>query len=328
MLLDVLAKEKSLGCFSPQGPEVSVIVPVCGRVDSLENVYASYAKVLQSCGKSFEFIFVVDGSHEENAKLLRSRAGSTGDLYVIQLARNFGESTALMVGFKQAQGKFLVTVPAYLQTSPEGILDVLRLLDEGHDVVVGKRFPRIDPSFNRFNHWLFHALTNYLTELSFSDYSCRLKGMQRRVIKEITLYGDLHRFIQLLAFQRGFRVREVEVRQHPDDSHIKLYGPGTYLRRLLDIVSIFFLFKFTKKPLRFFGLVGAGFFGGGFSIALVLTIEKLLGLTNLSDRPMLILAVLLMVLGVQTASIGLLGEIIIFTHARKLKDYVVDKVLR
>lgn len=329
MLSDAVEKEnRSSLLVVQQNIDVSIIVPVSGRVDSLEKVRLSCSSILQRAGKTFEIIFVVDGHNEERAKELQVSRGLPGETHIVQLARNFGEASALMIGFQQARGKFLVTVPAYLQTVPEGILEVIRLLEEGHDVVVGKRSPRIDPLLNRFHHWLFHAVTNYLTETPFSDYGCRLKGMQRRVITEIVLYGDLHRFLPLLAFQRGFRVREIPIEQHRDDSTLRIYGPGTYIRRLLDIVSIFFLFKFTKKPLRFFGLVGAGFFGLGFAISLLLTAEKILGLTTLSDRPMLILGALLMVLGVQTASIGLLGELIIFTHARKFKDYVVDRVLR
>jgi len=152
--------------------------------------------------------------------------------------------------------------------------------------------------------------------------------MKRRVTRELPLYGDLHRFIPLLAYQKGFRIIEVDVPQHPADSKLRMYRPGIYLRRLLDIFTVVFLFKFTKKPLRFFGLIGAGLFGVGFFISLVLALQRLLGPVSLGDKPLLILGVLLMVLGVQTGSIGLLGEIIIFTHAKKMKDYAVEKFLK
>ena len=132
----------------------------------------------------------------------------------------------------------------------------------------------------------------------------------------------------MLAYQRGFRMAEVDVPQHPADGQVRIYRPGVYLRRLLDLISLVFLFKFTKKPLRFFGLIGAGLFGGGFLLSSVLAVEKILGLTALTDRPLLVLGVLLMVLGVQTGSIGLLGEIIIFTHTDKIRDYSVDKFLK
>ena len=152
--------------------------------------------------------------------------------------------------------------------------------------------------------------------------------MKKRVTSEVPLYGDLHRFIPLLAWQKGFRIIEVDVPQHPADSKLRIYRPGIYLRRLLDILTVVFLFKFTKKPLRFFGLIGAGLFGTGFFISLALAVQKLLGSVSLADKPLLILGVLLMVLGVQMGSLGLLGEIIIFTHARKMKDYAVAKFLK
>ena len=195
-------------------------------------------------------------------------------------------------------------------------------------MVVARRWPRIDPWINQVQNYGFHLITRGLTGVQLHDLGCGLKGLRRRVVRGIHLYGDLHRFLPLLAYQRGFRVAEVSVPQHPQDGRMRVYRLGTYLRRLLDILTLVFLLKFTKKPLRFFGLIGAGLFGAGFFVSLVLAIQKSFGLTALADRPLLILGVLLMVLGFQTGSIGLLGEIIIFTHARKMKDYAIDRFLK
>jgi hypothetical protein len=152
--------------------------------------------------------------------------------------------------------------------------------------------------------------------------------MKREVAEEVHLYGDRHRFFPLLAYQRGFRIKEVTVQQSRDDAKRRVYQPGSYLIRLLDILTIFFLFKFTKKPLRFFGLVGSGLFGVGGGITGYLGLYRLLRFGGIAGRPLLILGVLLMVLGVQLFSIGLLGEIIIFTHAQQMKDYTIKKILR
>jgi hypothetical protein len=151
--------------------------------------------------------------------------------------------------------------------------------------------------------------------------------MRRSVAEQIHLYGDLHRFLPLLAEQQGFRIAEIPVRQSPLDAKRRLYRPGLYLRRLLDILTLFFLFKFTKKPLRFFGLVGSGIFGCGAIITGYLGLYRILGFGPLADRPLLILGTLLMVLGVQVLSVGLLGEIIIFTHAGDDQEYKVREVL-
>jgi len=137
--------------------------------------------------------------------------------------------------------------------------------------------------------------------VTFHDLGCGLRGMKKLVTRELQLYGDLHRFLPLLAYQRGFRIQEVDVPQHQANQSARLYKPGVYLRRLLDILTIVFLFKFTKKPLRFFGLIGSGLFAMGFGVSLYLFFERLMGVGGLSDRPILILGVLLMVLGVQTA---------------------------
>lgn len=307
---------------------VSVVVPVTERNDSLCDIYLSHAEILTGLVKSFEFIFVLDGGFESARHSLEGLIAKGEPIHVISLQRHFGEATALMVGFQHAKSDMFITLPAYFQTLPESLQLVVNSLNEGYDLVVTRRHPRRDIWINRLQNYVFHFVVRYLTDVNFHDMSCSLRGIRKQVIHEVQLYGDLHRFLPLLAYHRGFRVVEKNVLQHPADCHSRIYRPGVYLRRILDILTVVFLFKFTKKPLRFFGLVGAGLFSGGFIISMILAIQKLFGLTGLTDRPLLILGVLLMVLGVQTASIGLLGEMIIFTHARKLKDYAVQKILK
>ena len=163
--------------------------------------------------------------------------------------------------------------------------------------------------------------------MRYHDISCGLRVMRRQVAQELPLYGDFHRFIPLLAYQRGFTVEEVVVQQSQHDAPPRIYAPGVYLRRLLDVLTLFFLFKFAKKPLRFFGLVGSTLLGMGGCITGYMGVYRLLGFGPIADRPLLLFGVLLMVLGVQLFSIGLLGEIIIFTHARHVKEYQIDEVL-
>jgi len=307
---------------------VSVVVPVTERCDALDEIYRTHADILRTLVPAFEFIFVLDQGFQEAAQPLHALIDKGEPIRIIPLQRHFGEATVLMLGFQEVRADIIITVPAYFQTLPEGLRTVIRALNEGNDLVVTRRYPRQDPWTNRLQNRVFHFLIRFLTGVQFHDMSCSLRGIRKPVVREVHLYGDLHRFLPLLAYQRGFRVVEENVLQHPADCHTRVYRPGVYLRRLLDIMTVVFLFKFTKKPLRFFGLIGAGLFTGGFVVSLVLAIQKLLSLTALADRPLLILGVLLMVLGVQTASIGLLGEIIIFTHARKFKDYATQKILK
>jgi len=308
--------------------QISIVVPVTERCDDLQEIYRSHAGVLQRHGYSFEFIVVVDGGFEQEAEKMDALGGDESPLRVVQLSRSFGEATALAVGFEKAQGEFIVCVPSYFQTVPDGVEAILEGLNNGYDLVIARRWPRGDGWINQFQHFVFHFIVRGLTGTTFRDLGCGLKGLRRRVAKELQLYGDLHRFLPLLTFQKGFCILEVNVAQHVADYSMRLYKPGLYVRRLLDILTIVFLFKFTKKPLRFFGLIGAGLFGAGFLTSSVLALQKMFGMIALADRPLLILGVLLMVLGVQFGSIGLLGEIIIFTHARKMKDYAVEKFLR
>jgi hypothetical protein len=166
-----------------------------------------------------------------------------------------------------------------------------------------------------------------MTPTHFHDISCGLKGMKKRVLEEINLYGDLHRLFPILADNYGFIIKEIKAKQRSEDTTIRLVKMGSYTRRLLDILTIFFITKFTMKPLRFFGLVGMSFFGIGSIITGYLGFYRLLGFGGIAERPLLLLGVLLMVLGIQTLSIGLIGEIIIFIHARGLKEYHIEEYL-
>lgn len=271
---------------------VSVVVPVTERCDALDEIYRVHAAILRSLVSSFEFIFVLDEGFEEAAQPLHDMISKGEPIRIIPLQRHFGEATVLMVGFQQAQADVIITLPAYFQTLPEGLHTVMSALDEGNDLVVTRRYPRRDPWINRLQNRVFHFVIRFLTGVQFHDMSCSLRGIRKQVVPEVNLYGDLHRFLPLLAHQRGFQVVEREVAQHPADCHSRTHWPGVYLRRILDIITVVFLFKFTKKPLRFFGLIGAGLFSGGLIISMILAIQKLLGLTGLTDRPLLILGVL------------------------------------
>lgn len=306
---------------------VSVIVPVGNRCDDLAELYRAHAQILNQTVQSFEFLFIFHGSFEEAAANLEFIQTRGEAIRVFTLPGALGESTALAVGFEHARGDIILTLSSHFQTAPEGAQKVLEHLEQGYDLVVTERYPRIDSLLNRFQSRVFHMLTRWLTGVQLHDVSCGLKGMRRRVAREIDLYGDLHRFIPVLAYQKGFRVAEIAVAQHPRDERPRVRSPGIYLRRLLDIVTIFFLVKFTQKPLRFFGVIGGALFGVGLCISAVLSVQRLLGWTGLTDRPLLILGVLLLVFGFQTVSIGLLGEIIVFTHARKMRGYTVGEIL-
>lgn len=309
-------------------PDVSVVVPIVERYGDLKQLYQEFAAELTRLGQSSEFIFVVDESQRSAIPILRDLQVTEGErISILQLNGSFGESASLTLGFERARGEKILTLAAYFQVDPSGIGPALAALDEV-DLVVGRRFPRIDAFFNRLQSRLFHWFVRRLTSTDFHDISCGFRAMRRRVPRELHLYGGLHRFIPVLAMSRGFSVREMPIEQRTEDRRTRVHGAGTYLGRLLDLLTIFFLVKFTRTPLRFFGLLGLFLFVSGFVIDLGVATQKIVWNLEIADRPLLLLGVLLMVLGVQTLSLGLLGEMIIFTHARNMRDYRVAEVIR
>jgi len=314
----------------PRGDlDVSIVIPVVERHGDLEQLYAEFSAELARLERSSEFIFVVDERLRGVVPVLRElQERAEQEVVIVLMGGPFGEAAALTVGFERARGKRIVTLASYFQVQPSGLGPALQAVDEGADLVAGRRYPRIDSFFNRLQSRLFHRIVSRFTSTDFHDISCGFKVMTPRVARELNLYGGLHRFIPVLALSHGFAVREIDVAQRSENRGTRFHGTGTYVGRLLDILTIFFLTKFTRRPLRFFGLLGVGLFALGFAVDLVVAIEKIFFATGLSDRPLLLLGVLLMVLGVQTLSLGLVGEIIIFTHARKVRDYHVAEVIR
>jgi glycosyltransferase involved in cell wall biosynthesis len=313
---------------SKNAVSLSVIIPISERYDDLRKLYLQYTEVLATSNYSYELIFVLDGIDLGALEILKALKREFPQLKVITTNHRVGEATALAIGFEHAQGSTILILPPYLQVEPAEIHRVLQEFGENeYDLVISRRYPRIDSVFNRIQSWAFHQLTRMLTKLRYHDIGCRLRVLKREVAEEVQLYGDLHRFLPFLAYQRGFRIAEVPVRQSQTDTRRRAGHPGACLKMLLDLLTLFFLFKFTKRPLRFFGLFGSGLFGVGGLIAGVLVIFQLLGHETIAGLPYFTLGVLLMVMGVQMFSIGLLGEIIVFTHARKSKDYTVSKTL-
>jgi glycosyltransferase involved in cell wall biosynthesis len=310
-----------------ESTEMSVVIPISERRDDLRQLFLGYLQEILKTGLSYEVIFVLDGPDPDALFTLKSLKVAYPDIRIVALNRRFGEATALSVGFETAKGSLILTLPAYFQVEPYEIPKMLQTLStEKSDLVIGWRWPRVDSLFNRLQSKVFHRLVRVLTGTNYHDVSCGMRLMKRKVTEEISLYGDLHRFFPISAYQLGFRVSEAPVSQSPRDRRRRVNKPGVYLRRLIDIVTFFFLYKFTKKPLRFFGLLGSGIFALGVVLTSYIGVERLLGISP-AGRPLLILGVLFMVFGVQLFSTGLLGEIIIFTHARSVRDYQTSEIL-
>jgi glycosyl transferase family 2 len=309
--------------------DVSVVIPIIGPAQDLELIADGFATAFAAMGKRHEILFIDDGiRHFE--ELVRIKV-SHPEVKIVRLTHGFEEQDALSHGFARARGAFIVTSPPYRQVDPTEIVKIVRLLDEGYDCVSGWRSPRVDPLLNRVQSAAFNFITRLFTRSDFHDLNCNVRGMRRKVVEEITIYGDNFRFLPVLAQRQGFKVVEVKLAHRQELGRKNFFGFGAYFRRVLDILTVFFEIKFRKRPLRFFGPWGALFFLAGLVINVYLVVDWWIYFGqpghSLAERPLLVLGVLLMVFGFLIVSIGLIGEIIIFTHAKSLREYQVDKFL-
>jgi glycosyltransferase involved in cell wall biosynthesis len=307
--------------------DISVVIPVGDRHDDVVTLYRDYQTGLDKLAARYEVIFVLDGSRPDAAAGLARLRSEGEDIEVVQLTKGFGESTALMAGFERTRAPIIMTLPSYYQIDSEEIPKLVDALATA-DVAVGRRWPRSGGRLEELRRNAFHRAVNWMTGLRLGDLGCGARVMKRRVIEEIFLYGDQHRFLAVLANRQGFRVLEIDVRQSPRDRFRGRYRLREYAHRALDILTVLFLVRFTRKPLRFFGMIGLSLFGLGILVLIALVAERLFFGYELADRPALLLTSLLVVLGLQLFALGLLGELIIFTHAQSIKDYQVESVIQ
>ena len=309
-------------------PRYSVVIPVESRIDDLVGLIGEYAAAFDATGAAYEIVVVLDGRKNELREVLYRMASSNQRIRMIELSREFGESAALAAGFDAARGAMIVTLPAYYQVDAQEIPKLLAAATDDDDMLIAVRWPRAGSHFDKLRRKTFHALLRFTSMMEYRDLGCGVRLFKREVAAEIRLYGDQHRFLPALAARRGFRVREVELKQSPKDEFRGHYRLREYLHRFLDVLTVFFLVRFTKKPLRFFGTIGFIAAGFGGAVTAVLVVQRLFFGVDLADRPALLLGTLLVVLGVQTFALGLIGELIIFTHAGSMKEYTIRRVIR
>ncbi|MHC4943512.1 MAG: glycosyltransferase [Planctomycetota bacterium] len=311
--------------------DVSLVVPVFDECEDFAVIVERFGAELKSRGMAYEFIFVFDGVPDYIFQRVTEQKPRNHPVKLINFNQPFGESIALSAGFKVATGDIIVSLPPYLQIDPVDIHKVLDKFDEGCDLVAGWRSPRVDQFLNRLQSISFNLVIRKLAQVNFHDLNCMVKAMRRNVLQEVSIQGDMFRFLPVLAYRAGFRVQEVKVRHLKEEGKTGFFGIGVYLRRFLDVVALLFLTKFTRKPLRFFGITGGFCAVAGLLIIFYLVLMTFTGLgakpTPLRNQPMLIFAVAMVVLGIQIFSIGLVGEIIIFTQSKNLKEYRVGDVL-
>lgn len=313
---------------SPEQPDVSVLIPISDRHDDIGSIFNAHQEILAKLGLNYEFIFVLDGQFSEAENDLKNlQKAHRESVKVIRFNRIRGEAAALTAAFSRSSGNLLLTLPAYFQVQPSEIEKLFAAMTDDRDAIIASRFPRGDNWVNRMQGRLFHKIISWLVKESFHDIACGVRLLRRAVMKRISLYGDLHRFIPLLAIQKGFRVVEIPLAQASEDYHLRVYRLGVYWRRLLDILTVFFLIKFTHKPLRFFGLIGSVLGASGLLITAITVYQRVFQRMGLAERPLFLIGVLLCLVGLQTFFIGLVGEIIIFTHMPSEPGYNIEDII-
>lgn len=307
--------------------DISAIVPVTQRTQDIEELASEYIAALEATGKSFEVLFIIDGDKPGVFDSLKQVAAKAKNVRLIKFAKEFGEATAVSAGFRLSKGQIIVTLPAYYQIEPTSVATLVEALEEC-DMSIARRSPRHSKSaFEVKRRRLFHWLIKASSGESYSDLGCAARAFKREILEEIPLYGEQHSFLPILAAKQGFRVKEVQVPQSPKDWFEGRYRAKSYLHRILDIFSVVFLVRFTKKPIRFFGMIGSITFLFGALVVFTVIVQRVLFSVPLANRPVLLVGSLLTVLGLQIFALGLIGELIIFTHAREIKEYTIEEIV-
>ncbi|KPK88842.1 glycosyl transferase family 2 [bacterium SM23_31] len=305
--------------------DISAVVPLYNERESLPELTNTVRESLLSTGRSFEMIFIDDGSTDGSFEALLDLKKSVPEMRIIQLQKNHGKSAALSTGFAYARGEFVVTIDADLQDDPKEIPALLKKLDEGYDLVSGWKKNRQDPFSKKITSKFFNLVTSFTTRTYLHDHNCGLKAYRRSVIEHLFIYGQLHRFMPSLAHSNGFRVTEVVVTHHQRKYGKTKYGFWRFFAGFFDLLTVLYLTKFTTRPLHLFGSIGLVSFLTGFFINLHLTIRKYFYHEGVSNRPLLFLGILLILIGIQSFSLGLLAEMITNIRSRD-KKYVIKNI--
>lgn len=301
---------------------LSIVVPAYNEEKNVPLLYEKLKKVLDSIKKDYEIIFVDDGSKDNTASEIIKLNKKDKKVKLIQFQRNFGKAAALSAGFSEASGDIVFTMDADLQDDPEEIPKFIQKINQGYDMVSGWKFHRKDPITKTLPSKFFNWLTSITTGVKVHDSNCGFKAYRNEVIKNIDIYGELHRYIPSIAYWKGYKVGEVKVVHHARKFGKSKYGVERLMKGFFDLITVKFLTKYAKRPLHLFGLIGFLCFLLGFIGGIYLVVDWSKGIP-IGNRPLLMLTVLLIVTGIQLISIGLLGEMI--TSSSKKEHYVIKK---
>ena len=313
--------------FRDGGKEISVVIPLYNEELSLRELYENIRNALNRTGR-YEIIFVDDGSTDGSMRVLYDLRHRDRRIKIIRFRRNYGKSAALSVGFAHAEGTHIVTMDADLQDDPSEIPRLINEIKKGYDLVSGWKKKRRDPITKTIPSRFFNFVTAVLTGIRIHDFNCGLKAYRKEVAKEVKIYGELHRYIPVLAHWLGYKIGEIQVQHHPRKYGKTKFGIGRFWKGFLDLLTVLFTTRYLQRPLHLFGFWGLLFVIAGIVIDLYLVILKFTEGIALGNRPLFLAGVLLIIVGVQFVSIGLLGEIISKTRHTADKEYSIREILK
>ncbi len=303
--------------------KISVVIPLYNEEESLVPLTHEIRKALYDLKYMWEVIFVDDGSRDKSLEVLRDITNKDKRFKYISFRKNYGKSAALQVGFKHTNGDIIVTMDADLQDDPHEIPNLINKLNEGYDLVSGWKKKRMDPFIKRKSSKFFNFITRLISGIKIHDFNCGLKAYKREVIENIKVYGELHRYVPVLADWEGYTISEIEVKHHPRRYGKTKFGISRFFKGFIDLITVIFTTRYIKRPMHLFGFLGALSFLIGLLVNGYLTIEWISG-HYLSNRPMLFLGMLLIIVGVQFFSVGLLGEMMVNNFMSE-KEYEVKE---
>jgi hypothetical protein len=315
------AQRRSGSSVGETAPGLSVIVRVTERPIPPDEIYRECSPALLAAEPDAEFIFAVEPWARSLSGALRELADAGEPIRIVETVRGVGEANMLLEATALAKADVILTMPSYHRVDPAELPKLVTAVREGADMVVARRWPRADNWLARLRTRAFNRILRRLVGHSTSDIGSGVQAMKRQVLEQVPLYGDFFRFLPVLALREGFSVTEVDARQHTRDPSTRVHRPGTYVRRLIDVLGLFFLVRFTEKPLRFFGLLGGtlAFIGG--VMLVVLAFQRLFAGQALADRPILLVALIAFTLGAQAIALGLIGEMIVHLHVSRGRRY-------
>ena len=303
----------------------SIIILLEERHEDFSRFVGNLYKHFTERGKSFEILIMANGTGGFLRKELPQLRRCNDRIKLFELSTRTPQAVSLNAGLKESSGDIIIICGSYQQLTNRSLNDLLDSLDSETDIVVPWRQGRVDPFFNQLQSRLFNAVARRITGSPVHDLSSTVRICRREVLEEIKLYGNMYRFLPILAARKGFKTREIECEHYQERGKIGFYRLSMYVTRIIDIGTIYFNSRFIKKPMRFFSTIGITFLICGFLIIFYVSIQRLFMGHPIGGRPILLLAILFMTLGIQAASVGLLGEITAFTHGRHKKEYTIEK---